>query len=1359
MTVLSVQNALDALNSYDALSRRLLFALVCYPRRFSAMTVREAAAALAMDPMAAYTATERFSKDEFLFSPVRSQTSGRNSYQLTHFQPAGLTACLMVMSPADVLTAPKLSKNVRDTALFAEWKQFLTYITNPQAEFPATLDIRHMLNEHWDFQDAMLFMLTEPRWNRFFAFVPEYYAHRLVQKLHDFLSTGCKQGAGEVMLANLRSARLPDLIRAEIEDYFTFLRLFWEGNPAERAGETTGDTRYGLLTKAALELSRGNGAAAMKFVKKSLKAVSLVSDAKSFEDLWSNFIAGVAAYEDRKTPVTQSQSLKFAEKACSLRRIEWPRLLLCAVSDCDKLSVAVSCLNNSSEYRSNLLWGLLDLVGSAFNIDDIAPNKDPKLAQRIADLSATYPVFELMWLTVTDSGNPRVAELEKRLRMKSFIAKHERQEVWESELDRLLDLSGAFEKGTETEKASVASARVAYLVDTAALLVKPVLQKTKDGLTWSAGRNIAIKTFADKKAEAMTAQDKSVADCVREIRGWYGVRDLQLDGRSALLALAGHPYVFEESSRNRLEVLKGEVQLSVTNTDGSYAVSSNIDEQIVAGAIPDVAVLTSMPGRIEVIPVSSEQKEYLNGFRRAGALPAPAKDKLTTLLERLSQKMPVMSDLMKNSEHLAHVKGSCTVTLQLAPGKDAQFSARAVVRPLAGSAVVCEPGAGLEYVAMNDNGKAVQVVRDLKAEKEAFQALTKRLEFLDVYREEETRWSLDVAACLELLEVVREMGDVALEWPQGAKFFVKRAPVDFSNVHLSVNRVGSWFDVEGELAVDGNTKLAMAKVLELVRNAHGNFIAIGNGEYVALAEGLKKQLAALERLSGGGKTLQVSVFNAGLVGDMEKMGAVVDADREYRNLQARIEQATESVAKVPVGLNAELRDYQEEGFQWMSRLSLWGAGAILADDMGLGKTVQTIAVLLDRAQTGPQLVVVPASVLFNWRDELMRFAPSLKQVILNSEEDRDAVLKKARKGTVVLATYGILVAESDSFATVNWGTAVFDEAHAIKNRETKAFKAAVALKADFRILLTGTPLQNHLAEIWALFEVAVPGLLGSFARFTDRFVLPVERDHDREQQRVLKRLVTPFILRRTKTDVLNELPEKTEVTVKVELSKEEKALYEELREETRVNLESGEINPIQALANLMKLRQASCAAELVDENIKIPSSKTQAFLSLARELIENHHRALVFSQFTSHLALIRRELDQLGIQYLYLDGTKTPAQRRRIVSEFEEGSMPLFLISLKAGGTGLNLTAADYVIHMDPWWNPAIEDQASDRAYRIGQERPVTIYRLIAAGTVEEKILKLHATKKSLADALLEGTEISSRLGKEEILELLSLAQ
>ena len=332
---------------------------------------------------------------------------------------------------------------------------------------------------------------------------------------------------------------------------------------------------------------------------------------------------------------------------------------------------------------------------------------------------------------------------------------------------------------------------------------------------------------------------------------------------------------------------------------------------------------------------------------------------------------------------------------------------------------------------------------------------------------------------------------------------------------------------------------------------------------------------------------------------------------------------------------------------------------------------------------------------------------------------------------------------------------MLDEAHTIKNRDTKMSQSAMKLKGDFRLLLTGTPLQNHVSEVWNLMQFANPNLLGSFSDFTSRFLLPIERDHDKERQRQLKRVVTPFILRRTKSEVLNELPEKTEITIKVDLSPDEMAYYDNIRQKALEEIDNKEATAMKALAEITRLRQAACNVRLVNKDLHIPSSKLQCFMTLVDELHTNNHRALVFSQFTSHLALIREELDKAKIQYLYLDGNTSAKERLQLVEQFQHGDMPLFLISLKAGGIGLNLTAADYVVHLDPWWNPAIEDQASDRAYRIGQHNPVTVYRIIASGTIEEKIIDLHKTKKNMADALLEGGDISASMSREEMLELL----
>ena len=334
-----------------------------------------------------------------------------------------------------------------------------------------------------------------------------------------------------------------------------------------------------------------------------------------------------------------------------------------------------------------------------------------------------------------------------------------------------------------------------------------------------------------------------------------------------------------------------------------------------------------------------------------------------------------------------------------------------------------------------------------------------------------------------------------------------------------------------------------------------------------------------------------------------------------------------------------------------------------------------------------------------------------------------------------------------------------DEAQAIKNHQTKRAQAAMALQGDFRMMCSGTPLENHLGELWSLFRFINPGLLGSLEDFNERYAGPIERQQDNEVRHRLRKLIRPFILRRTKSQVLSELPSRTEILRQVVLSPEEAALYEALRRTALERLADTEApagqRHIQILAEIMKLRRACCNPQLVAPELGLSSSKLAAFEELLDELLANKHKALVFSQFVDHLSLIRKSLDARGVHYQYLDGA-TPMQERQVrVNAFQAGEGDVFLISLKAGGTGLNLTAADYVIHMDPWWNPAVEDQASDRAHRIGQTRPVTIYRLVAKQTIEEKIVDLHKHKRALADSLLEGSDLAARMSTEDMLQLL----
>jgi len=481
-------------------------------------------------------------------------------------------------------------------------------------------------------------------------------------------------------------------------------------------------------------------------------------------------------------------------------------------------------------------------------------------------------------------------------------------------------------------------------------------------------------------------------------------------------------------------------------------------------------------------------------------------------------------------------------------------------------------------------------------------------------------------------------------------------------------------------------------------------------------------------------------------------------DKNWKQHLARLQEVDTLEPQVPATLDAELRDYQLTGFRWLARLAHWGVGACLADEMGLGKTVQTLALLLARAPQGPALVVAPTSVCLNWVSEITRFAPTLKVMVFGAG-DRSRMLADLQPLDLVVASYGLVQQEAELFSSVQWHTIVLDEAQAIKNALTKRSQAVMALKGDFRMAVTGTPLENHLGELWNLFRFINPGLLGSQEKFNERFANPIEKQQDAGARARLRRLIQPFILRRTKLQVLSELPSRTEIVRQVDLSSEEVALYEALRRSALEKLAEVDAptskKSLQILAEIMKLRRACCNPQLVAPELGLASSKLAAFGELLDELLENRHKALVFSQFVDHLSLIRAYLDQRGIAYQYLDGATPMQERKKRVDAFQAGEGDVFLISLKAGGTGLNLTAADYVIHMDPWWNPAVEDQASDRAHRMGQQRPVTIYRLVARHTIEESIVDLHKHKRALADSLLEGSDVAGKMSVNDMLNLL----
>ncbi len=496
-------------------------------------------------------------------------------------------------------------------------------------------------------------------------------------------------------------------------------------------------------------------------------------------------------------------------------------------------------------------------------------------------------------------------------------------------------------------------------------------------------------------------------------------------------------------------------------------------------------------------------------------------------------------------------------------------------------------------------------------------------------------------------------------------------------------------------------------------------------------------------------------------------GLGIDTPPQLAALAAKLKDFS-GIDPVPTatGLQATLRDYQLAGFHWMQFLARHGLHGILADDMGLGKTLQTLAHILTEKQAGhsrglPTLVIAPTSVVPNWRAEALKFTPDLRVLVLNGPE-RKKYFRSIPHADVVLTSFALLQRDIDKLATVSFHMVVLDEAQYIKNPRSKIAQAACKLDARSRLCLSGTPIENHLGELWSLMNFLLPGFLGTEDAFNKRFRTPIEKDGDMERNAVLKSRVAPLILRRTKDQVAKELPPKTELVHLIELNTGQKDLYETVRATMNKRVREAiaargiEQSQIVFLDALLKLRQICCHPKLLPEdysNDVLESAKLDFLTELLAVLIEEGRRILLFSQFTSMLALIEAHLVKEKIPYLKLTGASK--DRGKLVEDFQNGKAPVFLISLKAGGTGLNLTAADTVIHYDPWWNPAAEAQATDRAYRIGQNNPVFVHKLLCQDTVEERIHKLQQEKGKLAAGILADADISTRLDAATVRALL----
>lgn len=919
------------------------------------------------------------------------------------------------------------------------------------------------------------------------------------------------------------------------------------------------------------------------------------------------------------------------------------------------------------------------------------------------------------------------------------------KQAWELLIEDLLKNESLAGSEQKEEK----DARLMYLIKQRYIEVREQT-RLKSG-QWGSGKAISNSRYFQEGSPLMDERDRQIWNKYRQ-GNYYS---MNLDMMLPMMVGCDRLYTGYHAPFEQVKVDEEKPYLSVEKVGNRFNITSNIPLSALIDTPDNHIILKKSDTYYTVVPITPKQWEYYRRLLMVGYFPLEAEAQLKDFLPRISDTVEVHSSLLENGSTLETVDGTAEIALQVRP-QGGQFEVKTYVKPLPKGRGAFLPGEGNALVFDEADGKRVQVKRHLGQERRNYEVLTGFME--DCFGRSLERQSISLLPeeLLLLIDFVRQSSDTYfIEWPEGEKLRLK-LPVPVENFHVRIENKGDWFGIEGDVQIDDQTVLSMEQLLELLGQSRGDFIRLNETDYLKLNESLQKQLRKLEALTVKEHgQVRISRFNAPLLGDAMAGELTVKSDPRLDDLRASISRSMKVEADVPNTLQATLRGYQLEGFRWMVRLSGWGAGACLADDMGLGKTVQTIAFLLYRAAEGASLVVAPASVVPNWKNELQRFAPTLNIHVLNEADDRKALIDRAGEYDVILSTYGLLVNAEEPLVGKQWNVVCLDEAHTIKNRDTKTSKVAMQLQASARLILTGTPIQNHLSELWNLFRFITPGLLGSYEQFRLKFIVPIE-EGDKEKQRRLKRIVQPFMLRRTKSEVVEELPEKMEITLPVELSEDEMAVYEVIRRRAKAMLEASSGVNMSTLAEITRLRQAACSMALIDNKWKGESTKIQMLLDLIAEIKEGNNRVLVFSQFTSFLELVRKRLDEQGEPYFYLDGSVAMKQREELVRKFQQGECPIFLISLKAGGLGLNLTGANYVIHLDPWWNPAIEQQATDRAYRIGQQNRVTVYHLIAQHTIEEKILRLHRTKRDLADSLLEGANAGYKLTDKELLEMLT---
>jgi superfamily II DNA or RNA helicase len=889
----------------------------------------------------------------------------------------------------------------------------------------------------------------------------------------------------------------------------------------------------------------------------------------------------------------------------------------------------------------------------------------------------------------------------------------------------------------------------------------PMVQSlSKKGDRWLRGKRLswteAVLSDADR-----TESDNRLLQNLSGSSDRSGGIDLAAD--EAALYLVGQPNVFLSNQPVTIEEFDGMVEI-VRQDDGNVQLAmkraTGLKGTKAYQLFGKSALLLFSPERsmLLVHRATGDQLRILSSLSR---LPSVGAEHFDALVKHAAALQSMINVVLPEEVAGPLVKTESKAVLLLRSRKDGRLDYGLRVRD--GEGVLRKLGRGVLIKTGKRDGQPVQWQRDFDDEQDTFRKLQAWLELPEGF-DEGTLSDMDqIFGIFEKLQ--SSPHDTEVLWDESSEKPIRvLGTVTAQNVRVGIAQKRDWFSLQGECQV-GDESIEISSLLEGLRatasdSIQGNYVRVGDQGWVRISDRLKANLRKLDdSVNHERGMIRFDQTAAHAMRDLQQQLSI-DTTKAWTQCMERLERAEKLEPQLPTGLQASLRDYQLEGYQWLRRLAEWGVGGVLADDMGLGKTLQTLAVLLDRANEGPSLVIAPMSVGFNWIREVEKFAPQL-QAVLYRETDRGDFLEKLGPNQLVVCSYGLALRDAERLAQVDWANMILDEAQAVKNSRSKTAAAIASIPSRWTVALTGTPVENHLGELWSIFRLVAPGVFGGWENFRSRFAVPIERNEDAERRESLKNRLKPFVLRRTKKEVLRDLPARTEMNLYVELSPAERALYEQVRKSAMGEIDAiAKLPDIQdqrfrILALLTRLRQISCHPRIVHETWKDRSAKLNQLHETLSQLKEEGHRTLIFSQFVQHLSLIREMLDQENISYQYLDGSTSAEERIRQVDAFQNGDATAFLISLKAGGTGLNLTAADYVIHMDPWWNPAVEDQATDRAHRIGQTKPVMVYRIVAQNTIEEEILKLHDTKRDLVAGILEGSQAAAKLSTEDLIALI----